>query len=262
MTGRALPLADFGIDELELLDACAAAMLIIDASGNVIWANRHVERLLGTTAEHAAAQPIETWIHPREDLVQCLRELRSGGTVSFEGDTLLHTTAGDRWAAAHLAPLATGPVGAYLLQFVGIDDRMRALERLRRDEEVARYCVDFIDQAVVFVSQTLGVLRSNPAVGRIFECTADELFGGWCSSTWQVRDELAAPIARSQFAPFRAVTTGDAVRDDVNWIRHGAGPWRRVRISAYPFGWTDEVVITVTDITSYTAVGAPRPPDE
>lgn len=45
----------------------------------------------------------------------------------------------------------------------------------------------------------------------------------------------------------------------INWIRHKDGRWVRVRLSADPFDWTDEVVLTMTDITEYTAEADPRP---
>ena len=53
--------------------------------------------------------------------------------------------------------------------------------------------------------------------------------------------------------------TSEPVRDAIVWWRTKSQDWVRSRLDAIPFGWTDEVSITFTDVTPSTGAGAPAP---
>ena len=46
--------------------------------------------------------------------------------------------------------------------------------------------------------------------------------------------------------------TGEPVRTAIVWWRTKSHDWVRSRLEAIPFGWTDEVSITFTDVTLST----------
>ena len=81
----------------------------------------------------------------------------------------------------------------------------------------------------------------------------------WGTSEWISLDEACNLVPYPDRAVSIAVATGEPVRDAIVWWRSKSHDWVRLRLDAIPFGWTDEVVVTFTDVTLSTGAGAPRP---
>ncbi len=105
---------------------------------------------------------------------------------------------------------------------------------------------------MIFASPTLGISRMNPAAAAILGYSSDELYGLWTSPTWSMFDEDAVRLPAEDFVGLRAIETGETMRHQILWLRHKDDEWRRVRMNAVPFGWTDEVILFFTDITDVT----------
>jgi PAS domain-containing protein len=99
----------------------------------------------------------------------------------------------------------------------------------------------------------------NAALERMLGYTAAELLDAWISPDWELFDADLEPVPVAGFVGFRAVEFGEPIRDEVVWMRHRDGSWRCLSCSAFPFGWTDEVVVVTADLTEDLPPSAPRP---
>lgn len=237
------------------LDAIAAG--VVAGDGSAEWVSPGLGLMMGRSPSSLVGTRVSAWFDAARAPMS-LDDLRSvDGPVRWDATLAVEGTV-PIWVQVVLTRLSPGQA-RWAVVLTDVHEREERFGHVSGNELMARLCLDLIDQAVLLVSPTLGVERSNPAVRKILGYDGFELFDMWNDPAWQVYDANAVPVARDDFAPMRAVLTGEAVRDEINWIRHADGQWVRVRLSAYPFAWTDEVVVAITDITEYTSASAPRP---
>ena len=103
--------------------------------------------------------------------------------------------------------------------------------------------------------------RVNAAFQRMLGYTAAEVLEAWFSPDWEMFDADLRPLSAEGFVGFRAVELGEPLRDEISWMRHRDGSWRCLSCSAFPFGWTDEVVVVAVDLTDGLPSTALRPSD-
>lgn len=239
----------------------AVGTAMLDRQGRALFLNQSLADILGVTVEAATGVQLRDFLHSEDPVHPLIDELRIGLIDRVSEDVCLRTVQGDepRWIRLNLTVVPYDDDFGALVQVTDITERKRLQAQLARSEEIARVCLDSLDQGVIFASPTLGIHRMNPAAGRILGWSAEELFDEWISPRAPILDEQLTPFTELDFPGVRAIVTGEAVKDEVIWMPRKDGDWVRVRFSAVPFGWTDEVVMVFTDITPYTAPGAPRP---
>ena len=235
---------------------------MLDRKGRTLFINRSLSALLGVDAEEATGSQLRDYLHPDDPVQQLIDEVRIGLLDRLSEDVCLRTTQGDepRWIRLNLTVVPFDDDFGALVQVTDITERKRLQAQLARSEEVARVCLDSLDQGVIFASPTLGIHRMNPAASAILGWDAQEMFDEWISPRAPTLDEQCRPLSELEFPGVRAIFTGEPVKDEIIWMPCKDGTWRRVRFSAVPFGWTDEVVMVFTDITPYTPMTAPKPP--
>lgn len=243
------------------MDHGAVGIALTDPAGRITYSNKKFDQIVDATPERTVGSRLTELLHRHDPSVPLLRELEDGGEVDFHGEVQLQIgDAATRWIELHVSTLPdVEGIAAHLVQITDISARHELEMQFRRSEELSRISLDSLDQGVIFASPTLGIQRMNPAATAILGYTADELYELWLSPTWSMLDENAEPIHAAEFAGMRAIETAEAVRDQILWLLHRDRTWKRVRMSAVPFGWTDEVVLFFSDITAYTADHAPRP---
>jgi PAS domain S-box-containing protein len=239
----------------------AVGTAMLDRQGRAIFMNQSLASILGVTVEEATGTQLREYLNADDPVQQLIDELRIGLIDRVSEDVCLRTAHGaePRWIRLNLTVVPLDDDFGALVQVTEITERKRLQAQLARSEEVARVCLDSLDQGVIFASPTLGIHRMNPAAHRILGWAAEELFDEWISPRAPILDEQLTPFTELDFPGVRAIVTGEAVKDEVIWMPRKDGDWVRVRFSAVPFGWTDEVVMVFTDITPYTAPAAPRP---
>ena len=240
----------------------AVGTAMLDRNGRTLYMNKSLAAILGVDHVTAAGAHLRDHLHPDDPVQPLIEQLRAGLLERISEDVCLRTARGDepRWVRLNLTVLPLDEDMGALVQATDITDRKRLQAQLARSEEIARVCLDSLDQGVIFASPTLGIHRMNPAAKRITGWDAQELFDEWISPRAPILDEHLNPFTELEFPGVRAIVTGEAVKDEIIWMPRKDGDWVRVRFSAVPFGWTDEVVMVFTDITPYTAPDAPRPP--
>lgn len=243
------------------IDNGTAGIALLDDRGRIRYANPAFITTLATDESDVLALRFTDLVHPNDPAMTELKCLDIGRQVDFTRDVQILADGGHtRWVELRLTglPPLRGATGS-LVQITDITERRELVDRIRRNEELARVSLDALDQGVIFASPTLGISRMNPAASAILGYTADELYALWMSPTWSMFDEHGDRLPSQDFAGLRAIETGETIRHQILWLLHKDDGWRRVRMSAVPFGWTDEVILFFTDITEYTPFDAPRP---
>jgi PAS domain S-box-containing protein len=167
-----------------------------------------------------------------------------------------------RWVRLHLSRLPDARGDSSMLVQASDSTALRSARlELARSEELARVCLDALDQGVAFASESMGFHRVNSAFQRMLGYTAAELLEAWFSPDWEMFDADLRPLSAEGFVGFRAVELGEPLRDEISWMRHRDGSWRCLSCSAFPFGWTDEVVVVAVDLTDGLPSTALRPSD-
>jgi PAS domain S-box-containing protein len=240
----------------------AVGMAMLDRQGRAMFVNGSLARILGVSVADATGSQLRDYIHPEDPVQRLFDEMRVGLIDRLSEDVCLRTQLGEepRWIRLNITLVPLDDDFGALVQVTEITERKRLQAQLARSEEVARVCLDSLDQGVIFASPTLGIHRMNPAAATILGWSAEELFDEWVSPRAPVLDEFCRPMSEVEFPGVRAIFTGEPVKDEIIWMPRKDGAWRRVRFSAVPFGWTDEVVMVFTDITPYTPMTAPTPP--
>jgi PAS domain-containing protein len=244
-------------DHGHIFSLVAIAVSVVQRDGHAVWVSDGLSELIGLPAELLVGARVADWFDGMPSA--SLDDLETVGGRRRWDATLKIGRAGPLSVQVEVQRLPTEEL-QWAVVLTDVHEREERFARVVRDEMLARLSLDLIDQAVLLVSPTLGIERANPALRKILGYDGPELFRLWNNPTWRVHDADARPVGRLDFAPMRALNTGDVVRDEINWMRHADGRWVRVRLSAYPFAWTDEVVVAMTDITEYTSETAPRPP--
>lgn len=257
------------------IEAGGVGTALLDSTGRITFVNSALAAILDAEKQHLKFRLLRSWFHPADPVHRQLDEVELGVRDQISCDVCLApheaeadispvngvpATADARWVRLNLSRLpGLDDDDTMLAQVTDITVRRHLEADLARSEELARVCLDVLEQGIVFASPTLGTLRVNPAVLRMLGLSTDAGLPDLFSFKWVILDEDLRRVAPSDFPVSRALETGETVRDEVYWLRRADGDFIRARISVMPFGWTDEVVVAFSDITAYTRLGAPRP---
>jgi PAS domain S-box-containing protein len=243
------------------IESGAVGTALVDLEGRLTFANVAFSEMVGSSESLVGIEFLDLVEGDRRVMEALDRPIGSRGVV-IEDVPL--RAAGDeddrRWVRLHLSRLPDGKGDSSMLVQASDSTALRSARlELARSEELARVCLDALDQGVVFASPTRGIHRANVAMLSMLGYSADELFAEWAAPTWRMLDEHLQPIPSTEFAAMRAIESGEPVRGAITWLRRRDGSWIRTSCSAFPFGWTDEVVIVIDDVTDGLPSTAPRP---
>ena len=243
------------------IESGAVGTALVDLDGRVTFANVAFFDMVGAVESLVGTEFLDLVEGDRRVMEVFDRPIGSRGVVIE--DVPLRADGDDderRWVRLHLSRLPDGRGDSSMLVQASDSTALRSARlELARSEELARVCLDAIDQGVAFVSESVGIHRVNAALQRMLGYTAAELLDAWISPGWEMFDADLHPIPVDCFVAIRAVELGEPIRDEVTWMRHRDGSWRRLSCSAFPFGWTDEVVVVAIDLTDGLAPTAPWP---
>lgn len=256
------------------IEAGGVGTALLDGDGRITFVNSALAAILDADAVRLKGSLLADFFERADPIHRQLEEVAVGIRPSIAADVCLlgdgagatarapgmPATTDARWIRLNLSHLPDiDDAGAMLAQVTDITVRRHLEADIARSEELARVCLDVLEQGVIFASPTLGMLRVNPAALRLLGYEADGALPDWDSDAWTFLDADLREIAADEYPTSRAVETGVAVRDEVYWVRRKDGDFLRVRLSCMPFGWTDELVCAFTDITAYTRLSDPRP---
>lgn len=243
------------------IESGAVGTALIDLEGRVTFANVAFCDMVGTPESPVGTEFLDLVEGDRRVMEVFDRPIGSRGVVIE--DVPLRADGDDderRWVRLHLSRLPDGRGDTSMLVQASDSTALRSTRlELARSEELARVCLDALDQGVAFASESAGIHRVNAALQRMLGYSAAELLDAWISPDWEMFDVAARPVPVADFVGFRAVELGEPIRDEITWMRHRDGSWRCLSCSAFPFGWTDEVVVVVVDVTDGLPSSALRP---
>lgn len=241
-------------------------MALLDARGLVIDVNQALADVVGIGATDLIGADLRSFAHPSDPTLTHLAELVDGRRSSMSADVCLdpaivHTHGADVvWVRLHVAVLDDDDAEpSYLVQLTDITERKQLAESLRVAEERARACIDSLDQGVILSCPREGVLRSNPAAARILGCQPEEVSDRWLDPEAVILDEQLQRIERDRLSSSLVRESGESISDRIEWLQRADGTWVRIRLSCTPYGWANELVFTLTDVTRWTPAAAPRP---
>ena len=257
------------------IEAGGVGTALLDGDGRITFVNSALASILDAGANELKGALLSSWFQDADPVHRQLDEVQTGVRRSISADVCLApqypddtsdtapgmpATTDARWIRLNLSRLPdVDDSGAMLAQITDITVRRHLEADLARSEELARVCLDVLEQGIVFASPTLGVLRVNPAAIRMLGFEHEDDFAQLFLEGAVLLDQDLRALHPSEFPIARSLETGEAVRDQVLWIRRRDGHFIRARVSVMPFGWTDEVVLAFADITPFTRLGDPRP---
>lgn len=246
-----------------IFDTMQEGLLLHDQHGRIVEWNPATETILGLSAEvlggREAPGPLWGVQHPDgtpwpDGELLALEVLRSG--VAVRG-ALLRITRPDgmgAWLRISSVP-GLRPDGSRfsVTTFADVSAELAGARALEQSEALRRATLDALDQGVVLVDLQGEVALANPAAERILGCSARELTDLWRSGDWLPLRESGEPIALEDRALIRALTTGEAVHDEImSWPRPD-GERVIVRASIIPLEeGADEplLIVTFADVTT------------
>ncbi len=256
------------------IEAGGVGTALLDGEGRITFVNSALASILDADSVRLKGALLADFFQRADPVHRQLDEVAAGLRQSIAADVCLMdgdqqaaasapgmpATTDARWIRLNLSQLPDiDDPGAMLAQITDVTVRRHLEADIARSEELARVCLDVLEQGVIFASPTLGMLRVNPAAIRLLGYEADGALPDWDADAWVFLDADLREIPSDEYPTTRAVETGIAVRDEVFWVRRKDGDFLRVRLSCMPFGWTDELVCAFTDITAYTRLSDPRP---
>lgn len=243
------------------IESGAVGTALIDIEGRVTFANVAFSDMVGQPESLVGTEFLDLVEGDRRVLEVFDRPIGSRGVVIE--DVPLRADGDEderRWVRLHLSRLPDARGDSSMLVQASDSTALRSTRlELARSEELARVCLDALDQGVAFASGSVGIHRINAALQRMLGYTAAELFEAWISPDWEMFDAELRPMTLENFVGFRAAELGEPIRDDITWMRHRDGSWRCLSCSGFPFGWTDEVVVVAVDLTDGLQPSSPRP---
>ena len=257
------------------IEAGGVGTALLDGTGRITFVNAALASILDAGTDELEGAALSSWFQDTDPVHRQLEEVRTGVRRSIAADVCLAppdpddtsgsvrgmpATTDARWIRLNLSHLPDpDDHGAMLAQVTDVTIRRHLEADLARSEELARVCLDVLEQGIIFASPTLGILRVNPAALRMLGYGDDGVLPDWDSEHWVFLDTALNVVPDGAFPTTRALETGEAVRDEVYWMQRKQGDFMRARLSCLPFGWTDELVVAFTDITPSTRWGDPRP---
>jgi PAS domain-containing protein len=256
------------------IEAGGVGTALLDGDGRITFVNTALADVLDAHTEELKGLELASFFQEADPVHRQLEEVRTGVRTTIAADVCLSprdssavtalrgmpATTDARWIRLNLSQLPDLDDGGVMLaQITDITVRRHLEADVARSEELARVCLDVLEQGIVFGSPTVGVLRVNPAARALLGLAPEGEVPDALLDQWTVLDQDLRELAPHERPVSRAIATGEAIRDQMVWLRRLDGDFIRVRLSAMPFGWTDEVVVAFTDITPYTRLGDPRP---
>ena len=221
-----------------LLDALPDGLVIADADGGIVYANRRFAELSGYDVAELRGQRIEMLVPER------MRELHerhrsrytSSPTVRPMGAGLnirLRRKDGSEFAAdISLSPLATDGSRVTLAMIRDVTDRREAEERLRRSEERFRLLVEWVQDYAILMLEPDGRLASwNLGAQRITGYDAEEIIGRNVAVLYPPEE---AARGRPQKQLERARREGRVTDEGWRLRKDGTRFWASVALTALP----------------------------
>src|SRR6266850_909723 len=178
-------LADARKSETELrrmTDAVAQSIVVLNADGKAISANRVALEYTGLSLEEVQARGFRERVFHPDDIAR-LHETRRralSGTVPFENEQRVRRTDGQyRWFLIQYKPVVDddGHVACWYATGTDIEDRKRAENKLRQDERELRQLMDALPQHVLVLDKQGALLQANRTMLDYKGYTLEEMKG-------------------------------------------------------------------------------------
>ncbi len=193
------------------IESGAVGTALIDLEGRLTFANVAFSEMVGASGSLVGTEFLDLVEGDRRVMEVFDRPIGSRGLVIE--DVPLRADGDEderRWVRLHLSRLPDGRGDSSMLVQASDSTALRSARlELARSEELARVCLDALDQGVAFASESAGIHRINAALPRMLGYTAAELFEVWFSPDWEDVRRRPPPDVRGGF---RRVSGGRAWR--------------------------------------------------
>jgi PAS domain S-box-containing protein len=226
-----------GLETSELLlEAMPDAIVIVDASGRVVRANRRAEALSGYSREELLGLPVEQLVPEslraaHVDLRTSYRDSPAVRVMGAHQDIRFRRRDGSEFPAdIALSPL-TGEAGMLVVASIrDLTERKLAERELLRAQEGFRLVVDAVRDYAIFMLDPEGrVVTWSPAAARLKGWQAAEIVGRHFSLFYTPEDLAAGKPARELAV---ATETGRYEEDGWRVRKDGSRFWANVVVSA------------------------------
>jgi PAS domain S-box-containing protein len=233
--------------------------LLLNRSGDIVFATPSVNRLLGYSEEEILGTNAFRYIHPDDlgwALQSCVREVKENPEINFIVIRLLKKNGDWLWCMIRGHNLLNNPSINAIAVYVHDDTtRKKASEALRESEKQFRNLIRDL-QIGVLLQDAEGIIKmTNSFSCRLFDVCEEELLG---KKIWElltdVTHEDGRKFQQDERPSYKAIQTRELVNDVVMGVWH---PRREERvwiiINADPIldetGEIIHVICSFTDIT-------------
>ncbi|MDS0259342.1 PAS domain S-box protein [Haloarcula sp. S1CR25-12] len=223
----------------DILDAVDAALVVVDADGEVAWVNDAAERYFGLDRDAVLGRP-HRWL-AEERLAGVVSDgdseavLATGAGEGGPGQFDCHVTDGpdreERWLEHHSEPIESGPhAGGRVERYDDITERKRETATGSGRSETLQSLVEAVEEYAIFTLDTEGRVRTwNPGAERIKGYEAEGILGEHVS-VFYTDEDRAAGVPEANLAAARA----EGSVEDEGWRVRADGSrfWANVTITA------------------------------
>src|SRR5216683_2213419 len=174
---------DGGEDLRRIVDLIPQTIVVLAPDGKVLYANHRATEYTGLSLADVSADDFRGRVfHPAD--IERLREERQrclAGTVPFENEQRVRRRDGTyRWFLIQYNPLRDeqGRVLRWYASGMDIEDRRRAEDKLRQEEQELRQLIDFLPEHVVVMDKEGRLLHANKTMLDYSGYTLEEMKGG------------------------------------------------------------------------------------
>jgi PAS domain S-box-containing protein len=164
-----------------LVEYSSDAIVLVDATGKILFLSRTAERLLGYPAAERVGKSAFENVHPDDVVVleaMFAELLGQPGVPKTIVARTLHRDGGWRHIeAVAVNRLDDAAVGAIVANFRDITERRRAEEALRASEARLRHIVENAQDLIYYCDPTGTFTYVNPAAERVMKFSQQELLG-------------------------------------------------------------------------------------
>ncbi len=234
---------------MEVLEVVPDAMLVTDASGQILWANGRAARLFGFGRDEMAGQPVEMLVpkparaahavardaygqHPRQRGVGGGRELRG---LRKDGSEIPVDIA--------LSPLQVRGRALVVVTVRDVSERARLVEELRRSEARYRHLVENAPDGLWEIDTQMRFVHISAEMARQLGYAPAELIGAGLGKviTPQSMATISASIADRQLLEVAGEATDIRVFD-LECIRRDGSTFR-AEVHSRPLRGKDDAII-------------------
>ena len=242
----------------EITENSSDIIMITDKNGDITYCSQSVERVCGYKPEEIIGRSAFTFIHPDDiELIfgdYCRAILADDNIPIHNRFRVFHKNGSEIYFEGLGKNLLNYPdIAGFVMNFRDVTGRIRAAEKLRREQERFRALADMSSDIILLINKEGNIIYENPSIEKILGYKIEDGLAGLYIENLHPDDlnlinEAFNALMQDQDSP----SQNYEIR-----LRHSDGSWRTFEVVANNLkegNVVDAIIINLHDITEYRRV--------